>query len=96
MGMAAIVAGLFLAMLAVRLCGPRKLRRARAEKAAADGEARRDAPFPGFRNRARTADEVVSHLEHRIDADQREVADLMRRNAAAVPRLERAPRGTRA
>lgn len=90
-----IAAILFAGMLAALYFGYAEAEKERAEKAAA--EAVREPPplNPWLRPqnqwlRKRTVDEVVFEVEHRIDADLREVALLLRRpvseNAARLYR----------
>lgn len=79
----AIGAVFFFGLLAVLYFGYQQVEADRAEKAQAEAEA--TAPRP-----ERSADEVVFDLEHRIESDLRDVADVLRRNPGASPRLYQA------
>lgn len=72
MGLTVIFVGIsFVAMVAILFFGFEQAERDRAERAAAN--ALRETVHPP----GRTADEVVFDIEHRIDADLRDVAALL-------------------
>lgn len=77
----------FVGLLAVLFFGYEQVEKDRAEKAAAAEVAlRRSAPVQG-----RTADEVVFDIEHRIESDLQDVAEILRRPApGAAARLYQA------
>jgi hypothetical protein len=81
-----IVLVFFAGLMAVLYFGYQQVEKDRAEKAAAEGSGPRAAEPP----HGRTADEVVFDLEHRIESDRQEVAELLGRSApGAAHRLYR-------
>jgi hypothetical protein len=86
MGLTMVIGAVFFAgMLAVLYFGYQQVEADRAEKAQAQADAEAAAPRP-----QRSADEVVFDLEHRIESDLRDVADILRRSPGGGPRLYQA------
>jgi len=83
MALTMVIGAVFFAgMLAVLYFGYQQVEADRAEKAKAEEAAATPRPD-------RSPDEVVFDLEHRIESDLRDVADILRRNPGGSPRLYR-------